>query len=221
MSMLISDWTHILLLLFSIEEFMPLLRERMNVLNPYVRQFLVGWITVLDSVPDIDMLGFLPDFLDGNPSLFPSALILYFYWSLNNLSITTTAGLFNMLSDSSHEIRQQADAALSEFLQEIKNSPVRLLYIAQSFISLDVKDIQISARAFSISFDLSACTFDWCRVGIEMPTIKVRSAIVASPPSSIASSTVNTPEVRRFTCGIYLFHNLPADARYGCNVKYN
>ncbi|KAL6645120.1 hypothetical protein ACP70R_016728 [Stipagrostis hirtigluma subsp. patula] len=81
---------------FSIEEFIPLLRERMNVLNPYVRQFLVGWITVLDSVPDIDMLGFLPDFLDG---------------------------LFNMLSDSSHETRQQADAALSEFLQEIKNSP--------------------------------------------------------------------------------------------------
>lgn len=31
-----------------------------------------------------------------------------------------------MLSDSSHEIRQQADSALSEFLQEIKNSPVRL-----------------------------------------------------------------------------------------------
>ncbi|KAM4119431.1 hypothetical protein ACJW30_03G058700 [Castanea mollissima] len=28
-----------------------------------------------------------------------------------------------MLSDSSHEIRQQADSALSEFLQEIKNSP--------------------------------------------------------------------------------------------------
>lgn len=35
-----------------------------------------------------------------------------------------------MLSDSSHEIRQQADAALSEFLQEIKNSPVRLLLVA-------------------------------------------------------------------------------------------
>lgn len=52
----------------SIEEFIPLLRERMNVLNPFVRQFLVGWITVLDSVPDIDMLGFLPDFLDGNCS---------------------------------------------------------------------------------------------------------------------------------------------------------
>ncbi|KAI7994117.1 hypothetical protein LOK49_LG11G00634 [Camellia lanceoleosa] len=81
---------------FSIEEFIPLLKERMHVLNPYVRQFLVGWITVLDGAPEIDMLGFLPDFLDG---------------------------LFNMLSDSSHEIRQQADSALSEFLQEIKNSP--------------------------------------------------------------------------------------------------
>ena len=67
----ISDWFVMLhappfyLLIVSIEEFIPLLRERMNVLNPYVRQFLVGWITVLDSVPDIDMLGFLPDFLDG------------------------------------------------------------------------------------------------------------------------------------------------------------
>ncbi|GJY64498.1 protein VAC14 [Tanacetum coccineum] len=82
---------------FSIDEFIPLLRERMNFLNPHVRQFLVGWITVLDSVPDIDMLGFLPDFLDG---------------------------LFNMLSDPSREIRQQADSALSEFLLEIQNSPV-------------------------------------------------------------------------------------------------
>ncbi|GKV13209.1 hypothetical protein SLEP1_g24255 [Rubroshorea leprosula] len=90
---------------FSIEEFIPLLKERMNVLHAYVRQFLVGWITVLDSVPDIDMLGFLPDFLDG---------------------------LFSMLSDASHEIRQQADSALSEFLQEIKNSPVRLLLALNS-----------------------------------------------------------------------------------------
>lgn len=39
-----------------------------------------------------------------------------------------------MLSDSSHEIRQQADSALSEFLQEIKNSPVRLLLVFCSLI---------------------------------------------------------------------------------------
>ncbi|CAN0005145.1 unnamed protein product, partial [Phaeothamnion confervicola] len=52
-------------------------------------------ITVLDSVPDINMTDWLPDFLDG---------------------------LFNMLSDNNREIRQAADAALAEFLQEIKTS---------------------------------------------------------------------------------------------------
>ena len=72
-------WFHFLAFGFcSIEEFIPLLKERMNVLNPYVRQFLVGWITVLDSVPDIDMLGFLPDFLDGNSS-FVNFSYIYIY----------------------------------------------------------------------------------------------------------------------------------------------
>ncbi|KAK9115123.1 hypothetical protein Syun_021920 [Stephania yunnanensis] len=85
---------------FSVEEFIPLLTERMDVFNPFVRQFLIGWITVLDSVPDIDMLGFLPDFLDG---------------------------LFDMLSDPLPEIRQLADSALSEFLEEIKNLPMNEL----------------------------------------------------------------------------------------------
>lgn len=47
----------------------------MNVLNPYVRQFLVGWITVLDSVPEIDMLGFLPDFLDGQSGFVDSGSV--------------------------------------------------------------------------------------------------------------------------------------------------
>jgi vacuole morphology and inheritance protein 14 len=78
-----------------VEAFIPLLRERLTVLNPYVRQFLVGWITVLDSVPDIDMLEFLPDFLDG---------------------------VLNMLSDPNREIRQQADTALAEFLHEVKSA---------------------------------------------------------------------------------------------------
>ncbi|KAI3698035.1 hypothetical protein L6452_31145 [Arctium lappa] len=48
----------------SVAHLLHRLIKRMNVLNPYVRQFLVGWNTMLDSVPDIDMLGFLPYFLD-------------------------------------------------------------------------------------------------------------------------------------------------------------
>ena len=78
---------------FDVAKFAPQLRERIGVLNPYVRQFLVGWITALDSVPEIDMLTHLPDMADG---------------------------LLNMLSDPNREIRQQADGALGDFLAEIK-----------------------------------------------------------------------------------------------------
>ncbi|OQR94721.1 VAC14 family protein [Thraustotheca clavata] len=81
---------------FDVELFIPLLHKYIRMTNPYIRQLIVGWITVLDSVPDIEMLEWLPEFLDG---------------------------LFNMLSDGNREIRQAADSALSEFLREIKNSP--------------------------------------------------------------------------------------------------
>ena len=59
-----------------------------------VRQFLVGWISALDSAPDIDMLACLPDMLD--------------------------ARALHMLSDPNREIRQQADSALGDFLAEIR-----------------------------------------------------------------------------------------------------
>jgi vacuole morphology and inheritance protein 14 len=82
---------------FDVERFIPLLQKYIRRTNPYIRQLLVGWITVLDSVPDINMLDWLPDILDG---------------------------LYNMLSDSNREIRQAADSALAEFLRETKLSAV-------------------------------------------------------------------------------------------------
>jgi vacuole morphology and inheritance protein 14 len=50
---------------FDIESFIPLLQKHIRRTKPYIRQLLVGWITVLDTVPDINMLDYLPDFLDG------------------------------------------------------------------------------------------------------------------------------------------------------------
>jgi len=41
------------------------MKERIKVMNAFVRQFLISWITVLDSVPDIELLDYLPEFLDG------------------------------------------------------------------------------------------------------------------------------------------------------------
>lgn len=81
---------------FSVETFLPLLRERLALQNPYVRQFLVGWITVLDGVPDIEMLEYLPDFLGG---------------------------LFNMLSDPNREIQQHAELSILEFLNDATSAP--------------------------------------------------------------------------------------------------
>jgi vacuole morphology and inheritance protein 14 len=106
---------------FDIETFIPLLQKHIKrtkvrigrcaysasslhlkvdyvfLIKPYIRQLLVSWITVLDAVPDINMLDYLPDFLDG---------------------------LFNMLSDGNREIKQSADNALTEFLREIKEAEV-------------------------------------------------------------------------------------------------
>lgn len=82
---------------FSVDKFLPLLQNYIRRTNPYIRQLVVGWITVLDGIPDVCLIDYLPDFLDG---------------------------LFNMLSDSNLEIRQAADSALSEFLKEIRESAV-------------------------------------------------------------------------------------------------
>ena len=50
---------------FKVESFIPLVKERLGSVNPYVRQFLLGWITHLDNIPDVDMLEFLPEYLEG------------------------------------------------------------------------------------------------------------------------------------------------------------
>ncbi|EFA83986.1 hypothetical protein PPL_03059 [Heterostelium album PN500] len=80
---------------FDIDKFIPLLKARIYVINPFCRQFIVGWIIVLDSVPNIDMLLHLPKFLDG---------------------------LFKMLRDQNKEIRVDADKSLSEFLRELQTA---------------------------------------------------------------------------------------------------
>jgi len=79
-----------------IERFIPLLSERIYVINPYCRQFLIAWLVVLNSVPDVELLQYLPRFLDG---------------------------LFIMLKDTAKDIRVAADACLGEFLEEIIKDP--------------------------------------------------------------------------------------------------
>ena len=50
---------------FNLARFMPLLAERVYVISPYTRMHLVSWLMILDSVPDLELVAWLPDFLDG------------------------------------------------------------------------------------------------------------------------------------------------------------
>lgn len=50
---------------FSLARFIPLLSERVYVISPYTRMHLVSWLMVLDSVPDLELVAWLPEFLDG------------------------------------------------------------------------------------------------------------------------------------------------------------
>ncbi|KAF1816158.1 ARM repeat-containing protein [Eremomyces bilateralis CBS 781.70] len=78
---------------FSLSKFIPLLEERINVLNPFTRTFLVNWITLLDSIPDLELVTFLPSFLPG---------------------------LFKFLSDPNKDVHTTTQVCLDRFLAEIK-----------------------------------------------------------------------------------------------------
>ncbi|KAF2197521.1 ARM repeat-containing protein [Delitschia confertaspora ATCC 74209] len=78
---------------FSLERFIPLLEERIDVINPYTRTFLVAWITLLDSIPDLELVTYLPRFLGG---------------------------LFKFLSDPNTDVHTATQATLDRFLSEIK-----------------------------------------------------------------------------------------------------
>lgn len=78
---------------FSLPRFIPLLTERIHVINPFTRIFLVSWITLLDSIPDLELVTHLPTFLDG---------------------------LFEFLSDPNQDVHVATQQALEGFLAEIK-----------------------------------------------------------------------------------------------------
>ncbi|CDK24894.1 unnamed protein product [Kuraishia capsulata CBS 1993] len=78
---------------FSIEKFIPVLAERIYVINPYPRMFLVSWLRLLDDIPELELISYLPTFLGG--------LIIY-------------------LSDTHEDVKVVTNSLLGLFLQDIK-----------------------------------------------------------------------------------------------------
>jgi len=85
--------------LFDLVGFMPLLRERIYTKNPFGRQFVISWVSVLAAVPNMDFIIFLPEILDG---------------------------LFRILEDPTPEIKKVTDTVLGEFLRSIKSYSARV-----------------------------------------------------------------------------------------------
>lgn len=78
---------------FSLGKFIPLLEERIHVINPFTRTFLVSWLTLLDTIPDLELVHYLPAFL---------------------------AGLFRFLGDPNRDVYVATQGLLERFLSEIK-----------------------------------------------------------------------------------------------------
>ncbi|KAL4798573.1 vacuolar protein 14 C-terminal Fig4p binding-domain-containing protein [Aspergillus venezuelensis] len=78
---------------FSLPKFIPLLKERIHVLSAFTRTFLVSWLTLLDTIPDLELVSYLPEFI---------------------------AGLIKFLGDSNRDVNVATQGLLDRFLAEIK-----------------------------------------------------------------------------------------------------
>ncbi|CAG8516687.1 70_t:CDS:10 [Acaulospora colombiana] len=134
---------------FSLPRFIPLLSERIRATNPYTRNFLVSWITMLDSIPDLELVSFLPAFLDG---------LLQFLSDQNkDVRYTTSTVLANFLA----EIREAAEVKEQQKQQAMKNYYVeqqRKLVTASETASdagESVRDSNVSADGDDVAFGKS------------------------------------------------------------------
>jgi hypothetical protein len=78
---------------FSLAKFIPLLKERIHVISPSTRTFLVSWLTLLDTIPDLELVSYLPEFLGG---------------------------LIEFLGDPNRDVNVTTQTLLDRFLSEIK-----------------------------------------------------------------------------------------------------
>ncbi len=75
--------------------FMPLLSERIQSKNPFLLSFLLGWVQLLQTLPDLDLYPYLPSLLPG---------------------------LFGMLGENVKDLRVKADFCLANFLKGLRSS---------------------------------------------------------------------------------------------------
>ncbi|AMD19915.1 HCL236Wp [Eremothecium sinecaudum] len=81
-------------LAFSLPAFIPLLSERIHAINSDTRMFMVSWLQVLESIPGLELVSYLPTFLPG---------------------------LFNFLTDPQSDVKVVTLALLKSLLLEVEH----------------------------------------------------------------------------------------------------
>ncbi|KAG7837955.1 hypothetical protein KL943_000031 [Ogataea angusta] len=114
---------------FSLEKFIPLLKERMYATNPYTRMFLVSWLRLLDSIPGLNLISYLPSFLD--------ALLSYLSATLEDVRVVTE----NLLKLLLHEIQKVSEIKKIVSEEKTDDSKEKDLYIPGQDIVIDYPKI--------------------------------------------------------------------------------
>ncbi|ESW97873.1 Protein involved in regulated synthesis of PtdIns(3,5)P(2) [Ogataea parapolymorpha DL-1] len=114
---------------FSLEKFIPLLKERMYATNPYTRMFLVSWLRLLDSIPGLNLISYLPSFLD--------ALLSYLSATLEDVRVVTE----NFLKLLLHEIQKVSEIKKMVSQEKADDSKEKDLYIPGQDIVIDYPKI--------------------------------------------------------------------------------
>ncbi|GMF72283.1 unnamed protein product [[Candida] boidinii] len=102
---------------FSLQKFIPLLKERMYASNPYTRMFLVSWLRLLDSIPDLELVSYLPAFLQP---------------------------LLSYLSSSNHDVKVVTASFLGLLLQEIKRIHEIKKYVSNEKKRLSIRKHELN-----------------------------------------------------------------------------
>ncbi|ODV80301.1 ARM repeat-containing protein [Suhomyces tanzawaensis NRRL Y-17324] len=80
---------------FSLPKFIPTLLERMYTIDPFAKKFLISWLELFDDIPSLELITFLPNFLEP--------LIRF------------------LMNSSPSDVRLETSNILNVFLKEIKS----------------------------------------------------------------------------------------------------
>ncbi len=175
---------------FSLSRFIPLLSDRIYVVSPFTRSFLVSWISVLDSVPELELITYLPHLLDG------------LLWGSTSLHTHTPflTYLFSRkyLSDPTEDVRIAAENQLAEFLREIREVTIVRKHREEQQRSGDVESEEHNRvdaeRVKERSSDIAALS-DTERVSFLNGDSSLALPLDVEKPSGDAESDVNERDV--------------------------